>query len=224
MIGDRLRTKMILLGHPACPNTAKALQTAGEKGVDVESRIVGPNDNEFKSVSPFGIEPVIQDIDFVVVGAGAVLSYLDDKGFGPSLVPRHGMVRAVMYQWIILSQECAEPNVVEHTGDEYQIKINKAGLEPLFDALENQLQNPTKKGDFICGEFTLADIHWAAYCNLIEAGGEGGIISSRSTVNSWLDKVKSHPSTSKEKLEPYTCLPTAEDIKSGALRNISINA
>ena len=56
--------------------------------------IPGMDDSEFLSKSPYGIGPVLQDIDFIVYGAGAVMSYLDDKGFGPSLVPRNGVHRA----------------------------------------------------------------------------------------------------------------------------------
>ena len=216
MIGDQLRTKMILSGHPSCPNTGKCLQTAGEKGIDVETVLInGMDDSDFLAKSPYGIGPVLQDIDYVVYGTTAVMSYLDDKGFGPSLVPRNGVHRSVMYQWAGIATE----KVQSMMGD----NLDKAGLATLFDGLENQLKNPPKKGDFICGDFTLADIHWAACCNLLEHAGAGELVSSRPGVNAWYGKVKSHPSTSKEKLEPYTCLPTASDISSGTLRDISIN-
>ncbi len=218
MIGDQLRTKMILSGHPMCPNTGKCLQTAGEKGVDVETKIIsGADDADFLAKSPYGIGPVLQDIDFIVYGTGAVMSYLDDKGFGPSLVPRNGVHRAVMYQWAGIATEKVQA-CIGMDGS-----IDEAALAPLMDGLDAQVQNPPKKGDFICGEFSLADIHWAACCNLLEIKGAGGLISSRSGVSAWLDKVKSHPATSKEKLEPYTCLPTADDVNSGTLRDISIN-
>ena len=216
MIGDQLRTKMILRGHPSCPNTGKCLQTAAEKGVDVDVVVINDlNDSEFLANSPFGIGPVLHDIDFVVYGTGAVMSYLDDKGFGPSLVPRNGVSRAIMYQWAIIATEKVAPNL----GD----SINKDALAPLFDGLEKQVMNPPKRGDFICGDFTLADIHWSACCNLLEIGGASDLISSRSGVAKWYDKVKSHPSTSKEKIIPHTALPTAADVSSGTLRGISIN-
>lgn len=216
MIGDQLRTKMILRGHPSCPNTAKCLQTAAEKGVDVDTVVISDvNDSEFLGVSPYGIGPVLHDVEFVVYGTGAVMSYLDDKGFGPSLVPRNGVSRAIMYQWAIIATECVAPNL----GD----SINKEALVPLFDGLEKQVLNPPKRGDFICGDFTLADIHWSACCNLIEIGGAGDLITSRSGVAKWYEKVKSHPSTSKEKIIPFTVLPSAADISSGTLQGISIN-
>lgn len=216
MIGDQLRTKMILRGHPACPNTGKCLQTAAEKGVDVDTVVINDlDDSEFRGVSPFGIGPVLHDIDFVVYGTGAVMSYLDDKGFGPSLVPRNGVSRSIMYQWSIIATECVQPNL----GD----NLNKDALAPLFDGLEKQVLNPPKRGDFICGDFSLADIHWSACCNLLEIAGAGDLITSRSGVAKWYDKVKSHPSTSKEKIIPFTVLPSASDVSSGTLQGISIN-
>ncbi len=216
MIGDQLRTKMILRGHPSCPNTAKCLQTAAEKGVDVDTVLVTDVDSsDFRAVSPYGLGPVLHDIDFVIYGTGAVMSYLDDKGFGPSLVPRNGVSRAIMYQWAIIATEQVQTNL----GD----SINKDALATLFDGLEKQVLNPPKRGDFICGDFSLADIHWSACCNLIEIGGAGDLISSRPGVAKWYDKVKSHPSTSKEKIIPFTVLPSAADISSGTLNGISIN-
>jgi len=216
MIGDQLKTKMILRGLPGCPDTGKCLQTAAEKGIDVDSELITDFDSsDFRAVSPFGVAPVLHDIDFVVYGTGAVMSYLDDKGFGPSLVPRNGVSRAIMYQWAIIASDCVAPNM----GD----SINKDALAPLFDGLEKQVLNPPKRGDFICGDFSLADIHWSACCNLLEIGGAGDLISSRSGVAKWYDKVKSHPSTSKEKIIPFTALPTAADVSSGTLRGISIN-
>ena len=217
MIGDQLRTKMVLSGHPSCPDTGKCLQLAGEKGVDIAAVVIsGLDDSALLAKSPYGVAPMLEDIDFVVYGTGAVLSYLDDKGFGPSLVPRHGLHRAVMYQWAGIATEKVQSMLGEN--------IDKAGLETLFDGLAQQIQNPPKKGDFICGDFTLADIHWAACCNCLEIGGAGDLISSRAAVSAWYEQVKAHPSTSKETLVPFTCLPTAEDVRSGTLRDISINA
>ena len=79
-----------------------------------------------------------------------------------------------------------------------------------------------KKGVYICGEFSLADIHWMACVNALEISGND-VISSRAKVSEWCAAVKSHPSTSKEDIIPYSCLPTKEDVDSGTLRNVGIN-
>lgn len=219
MIGDQLRNRMVLYGHPKCINTAKCLQTAAEKGVDIEAKVLdieggGCDSAEYRQVSPLGIAPTIKDIDFVVYGTPAILSYLDDKGFGPSLVPRNGVLRAIMYQWANVATTVAQ---VAIAGDQTD-KSSEA-----IKALDNHLSNPPKKGDFICGDFTLADIHWFACLNMLKIKGHGDTMSPHSKVNLWYENVAKHPSTSKENIIPSTAVPTAEDVQSNTLRDISIN-
>ena len=223
MIGDKLATGMQLFGNPSCINTAKCLQTAGEKGIDIESVTIS-NGEEVSDKSPLNSVPVLKDLDNIVYGPNAILSYLDDKGFGPSLVPRNGVIRAIMYQYAHIATDYVQMEaygLLTGSGGNIDI-INKS-----FDLVENILSNPPdpklKKGVYICGEFTLADIHWMACVNALEISGTD-VISSRAEVSTWYEAVKNHPSTSKEAIVPYTCLPTKEDIDSSTLRDVGINS
>ena len=223
MIGDKLATGMQLFGNPSCINTAKCLQTAGEKGIDIESVTISSGE-EVSDKSPLNSAPVLKDLDNIVYGPNAILSYLDDKGFGPSLVPRNGVIRAIMYQYAHIATDYVQMEaygLLTGSGGNMDI-INKS-----FDLVENILSNPPdpklKKGVYICGEFTLADIHWMACVNALEISGTD-VISSRAEVSTWYDAVKSHPSTSKEAIVPYTCLPTKEDVDSSTLRDVGINS
>ena len=218
MIGDQLRNRMLIYGHPNCIDTAKCFQTAAEKGVDIEGKVVDSkgsmNNPDFLSVSPLGILPALKDIKYTLYGTLAILSYLDDKGFGPSLVPRNGVHRAIMYQWIVVAVDMVQGHIASD---------NVEPLKPIFAALDQQIQNPPKRGDFICGDFSLADIHWAACVNMMHTKGHADVVNSHSAIGAWFDKVKDHPSTSKEKIIPFTAIPTADDIQQGQLRDISIN-
>ena len=49
-----------------------------------------------------------------------------------------------------------------------------------------------KKDVYICGEFSLADIHWMACVNALEISGNGEVVSSRSKVSEWCAAVKSY--------------------------------
>jgi len=223
MIGDKLATGMQLFGNPSCINTAKCLQTAGEKGIDIESVTIS-NGEEVSDKSPLNSVPVLKDLDNIVYGPNAILSYLDDKGFGPSLVPRNGVIRAIMYQYAHIATDYVQMEaygLLTGSGGNIDI-INKS-----FDLVENILSNPPdpklKKGVYICGEFTLADIHWMACVNALEISGTD-VISSRKEVRTWYEAVKTHPSTSKEAIIPYTCLPTKEDVDSSSLRDVGINS
>jgi glutathione S-transferase len=223
MIGDKLATGMQLFGNPSCINTAKCLQTAGEKGIDIESVTINSGE-EVSDKSPLNSAPVLKDLDNIVYGPNAILSYLDDKGFGPSLVPRNGVIRAIMYQYAHIATDYVQMEaygLLTGSGGNMDI-INKS-----FDLVENILSNPPdpklKKGVYICGEFTLADIHWMACVNALEISGTD-VISSRAEVSTWYESVKNHPSTSKEAIVPYTCLPTKEDVDSSTLRDVGINS
>ncbi len=218
MIGDQLRNRMVIYGHPKCINTAKCFQTAAEKGVDVETKVIDPdsgvNDPDFRSVSPLGELPALRDIKYTVYGTLAVMSYLDDKGFGPSLVPRNGVHRAIMYQWITVAMAMAQGKIIDD---------DMESLVPILDAFEKQIANPPRKGGFICGDFSLADIHWSACINMLYIRGHGDMISAKTGINEWFERVKSHPSTSKEDIIPFMTIPTADDVQRGRLRDISIN-
>ena len=222
MIGDKLATAMKLFGNPSCINTAKCLQTAGEKGIDIEAITINSGD-EVSDKSPLSSAPVLKDLDNIVYGTGAILSYLDDKGFGPSLVPRNGVIRAIMYQYAHIASDYVQMEaygLLTGSGGNMDI-VNKS-----CDLLENLLSNPPdpklKKDVYICGEFSLADIHWMSCVNALKISGND-VVSSRAKMTEWYDAVKNHPSTSKEKVVPFDFLPTKEDVDSGKVRNVGIN-
>lgn len=98
-----------------------------------------------------------------------------------------------------------------------------AALNMAFDALDRQLQNKRYKGDFIVGEFSLADLHWAPYAHICELNGKGDLISTRAAVSHWWDKVKAHKSTSKENFLASSVLPSADDIQANHIRSVTIN-
>lgn len=226
MLGDHLQDKMKFYGNPACLDSAKCLFTAAEKGIDIDSHCVGPDGEgdaaAAAAISPHGSLPVIRDVDFVVYGTNAIMSFLDAKGFGPSLVPRNATVRTIMYQWIHIASELAQSDVASLMAD----KGDTAVVSHWFDVLDAHLQskNTALRGDYICGAFTLADIHWAALAQGCVLSGAGDIVDSRPAVKKWWGLIKSHPSTSKEKIKAYDVLPTANDIQGNNLRDISINA
>lgn len=227
MLGDHLKTKMRLFGLPGDPDTLKCLMTAGEKGVDIDSRVVGEaalsaDSEEFRTMSPFGSVPCLKDVDFVLCGTLTIMSYLNDKGFGPSLIPRNAVARAVHYQWSEISTNHVAPHVANlMRGDDVDQAV--AALTLAFDALDRQLKNKRYKGDFIVGEYSLADLHWAPYAHICEINGKGDLVSSGPAVNNWWDKVKAHKSTSKENFLAASVLPSVDDIKANHIRSVTIN-
>ena len=213
-IGDRLRTRIKIWGQPSCVNTAKCLMVGADKGIDLEALSFDPDSSEVKSISPFGVGPVIKDVDHAVVGVYGILSYLDDKGFGPSLTIRNGVVRAKQWELSHLATDILQNNL-----DDQEVVSNFLGF--LDEHLQSRGSN--MRGDFVCGQFSLADIHLAAGINKLLINGRGDAVNGHSGVSAWLDSVKAHTATSKDKIIPYDSLPTSFDIQSGRLRDVVVN-
>ncbi len=223
-IGDQLSDVKVLWGVAGCTNTSKVLFTAAEKGVDVESRSVDMSSEqemkEIRAFSPFGSVPVLKDSDFVIYGTEAIMSYLDDKGFGPSLVPRNGVHRAVQYQWSHIATEHFGPAVARlNEGDDSAMEVVKQCLS----ALEAQLSSRGKRGDYLVGEFCLGDIHWAPSIHALCLHNHDSLIDSLPAVKTWWSHMKVRKSMSKENYVAYTVLPSLDEIRNNKLRSISIN-
>jgi glutathione S-transferase len=213
-IGDHLREALDLYGSPACPHTNACMLAAGEKGIDVDCHAEtdwSPS-GSIRGMSPLGIGPVLKDRTQTNYGLISCLSYIDDKGFGPSLVARNGTVRARMWQEMGVAAQC-------NVGDD-------ASLASALDVLDTTLGTDAgnMKGDYVCGQFTLADVCWAGVCQVAMNMGKGAAISSRSRVNTWFAAVQSHPSTSKESINPFSCMATKADHDAGNMREIRVNA
>ena len=215
MVGYQLRERIVIFGEPQCADCAKCLQTAAEKGVDIDARSFRTNADDLLSlkISSFWEPPILVDRNFHLFGVLAVMSYLDDKGFGPLLVPRNGIQRSRMYQSVNVVMGILQPAI--RTRDSG--KINKC-----FDFMDNQLKSSAVRGDYLAGPFTLADIHAAACCHILEMKGEKATVRRHPSVSSWLDRVKEHPSTSKEDVIPYSFLPTKQDVDAGKMRDVVI--
>ena len=213
-IGDHLREALDLYGSPACPHTNACMLAAGEKGIDVDCHAEtdwSPS-GSIRGMSPLGIGPVLKDRTQTNYGLISCLSYIDDKGFGPSLIARNGTVRARMYQEMGVAAQC-------NVGDD-------ASLASALDVLDTTLGTDAgnMKGDYVCGQLTLADVCWAGVCQVAMNMGKGAAISSRSRVNTWFAAVQSHPSTSKEAINPFSCMATKADHDAGNMRDIRVNA
>ena len=102
-IGDHLRDVQDLYGSPKCPHTNAVLIAAGEKGVDLNCHVEddwGPS-SSVRSMSPW-YRSGLKDRSATNIGLMCCMSYIDDKGFGPSLVHRNGVTRARMFKKLLL--------------------------------------------------------------------------------------------------------------------------
>ncbi len=133
------------------------------------------------SMKMSGLEryPCIEDGDFTVCGASAVLTYLNIKGQTPSIHPRKARVLAMQQYWTqVLRTKCESI-----MGD---LASNVDQATAVLESLDNNLVDK----NYIVGEFSLADIHWSAVCKVLEEEGHGDMLSKYGNISKWLTKMK----------------------------------
>lgn len=226
-IGDHLSDVKTLWGRVASADTSKCLFTAAEKGVDLDAiAILETSENvEFNQHSPFAISPCLKDVDFVIYGTVSIMSFLDDKGFGNSLVPRNGIVRAQQYRWIHIATDILGPAISEViSGGNENLDVSMQKIEAALCHAEESLGTNKKKSPYLVGDFTLADIHWISHIHLLLIHGHANLISGKPNIDQWLSQVMTRKSTSKENFTSSDVLPSLDDINSHQIHSVHINA
>jgi glutathione S-transferase len=165
---------MIVYGSSVSPFVRKVLAALFEKGIAFEHRPVAPHAGEpdFRTASPTGKIPAIDDGGFRLADSSAILHYIEAQHPEPALVPADGRARArawwfdeyadtecVPRMTIPFRERFLKPRVLKVEGDEAlaQRTIDEA-LPPLFDYLDAQIAGP-----YLVGEaFSVADIAVAA--------------------------------------------------------------
>ena len=140
-----------------------------------ESSILDDKMSESLNMSSLSRFPCIEDDDFTICGENAVMTYLNIKGRAPSIHPRKARVLAMQQYWI----QALKTKFMPHgESGEHDAAV--------IDALENALEG----NKFIVGEFSLADIHWAAAFKVLEENGSEGMFSNHKNVTDWFASIK----------------------------------
>lgn len=95
---------MKLYFHPAAPNCIKVLVTATHLDIALEHEVVdlfkGEQDQPgYRSVSPTGLVPALQDGEFVLWESNAIMQFLAASGPHSSLLPCNERGRADVTRW-----------------------------------------------------------------------------------------------------------------------------
>ncbi len=150
--------------------------------VDVEwqeSSVLDEKMSESLNMSSLHRFPCIQDGDFTTCGANSVLTYLNIKGRTPTIHPRKARVLAMQQYWIQVLTSKFVPLINEFSK-------NRKDIASVLDILDKGLADK----NYIVGEFSLVDIHWAAIFKVLEEQGQNDIISSYKNLTNWLTKIK----------------------------------
>ena len=103
------------------------------------------------------------------------MTYLNIKGRELTVHPRKARVLAMQQYWIQVLKTKFMPQVDS-------VDQGATALEALDKALIGQ--------KYIVGEFSLADIHWAAAFKVLEDSSKTSIFSKYKNITDWLAKIK----------------------------------
>jgi glutathione S-transferase len=171
---------MIVYGSSLSPFVRKVLAFAAEKGIEVESKMVGlgSEDPEFREASPFGKIPGFRDGDFAISDSTAIIAYLEAIRPEPNLIPTEAKARARTFWYEEFSDTilCAcgakmffnrivAPKFLGREGDlDAADAAERTELPPLLDYLEGRIP---ESGFLVEDRLTLADIAVASpFANL----------------------------------------------------------
>lgn len=204
---------MSLRGFPGDLGTVKCLVMAAEKSVKLETELLdtqaGAQDQaDYRSLSPFGKFPYLQEGDAVSIGTEAALAYLDTRGNGflnPKKAQNFGQQN---YWW----------QIADSINDDVQALVDAAAFGSGADADMTKIENALAAFDaalegnrnLIVGDYCYADVHWTAIAHFLELAGKKELIDAKANISAWYDKVKQRPSAS--------ALPSLDDIKQKQLK------
>jgi len=203
---------MKLYSGPLSLFTAKVRIALAEKGIEYEllsvpfSRAAGysPKLPEMLAINPKGQVPVLIDGDLEIYDSTLILEYLEDRNPEPPLYPKEIKDRARCRQLEATSDEIFFPKVFDLISEVFYksdpavrdtAKIEKAkeAIAAEYDRLERTLEGR----DFVCRQFTVADI--AYFLTLMFATTLGAPPSaSHQRVAAWSARVASRPSVARE--------------------------
>lgn len=123
--------------------------------------------------------PCIEEGDFKVCGATAVLTFLNIKGTAPAIHPRKARVLAAQNYWVQVLVQKFEPLIED-------VSSNSEKISHILEILDSELAS----NNHIVGEFSLADIHWSAVAKILEERGKGNIFNDYPSISNWLGKIK----------------------------------
>jgi len=153
---------------------------------------------EFLRVSPYGKVPVVVVNGTSLYESNVVNEYLDEVHETPRLMPKDPEPRAIARSWMAFADEYFFPAVYrvrmgpQRGFSEEQIREAREKLADALSRLEHQLGS----GEYLVGEYTLADIaHAGNFHRLRELAERGDVaLEKYPNVGAWMERVESRES------------------------------
>ena len=167
-----------------------------EKGIafDVHEVDLSNKSEEFLSVSPTGKVPVVVVDGDSIYESNVVNQYLDEVADGPGLMPEDPKRRAYARIWMSFADTDFFPAVfVASVGRERGFSEER--ISEAFEKLEvavGKLEVRLEDGDYLAGEFSLADVaHAGNFVRLRELEERGELsLDEYPNVAAWIERLE----------------------------------
>jgi len=203
-------SKLQIFGMGGSTCTQRVIMTSLENNAEFEINTVDLRKGEHKQPAhlarqPFGQIPALQDGDLTVYESRAIARYINEAR-GNKLVPSDVKKKAIMEQWCSLEQGTITPEISGIVGqrvfapmfggkpneEAVQKHVEKAKLG--LDVLDKHLST----NQYVAGDqFTLADVFFMPYFNLLFATPEKTLFESRPNIMAWWKRVSERPTWAK---------------------------
>mgnify|MGYP000906990729 CR=1 FL=1 len=202
---------MQLYAGPLSLFSGKVRIALAEKGIPYEHVVVpfgrasgySPKHPRVLAVNPKAQVPVLVDGDLEIYDSTVILEYLEDRYPDPPLYPRSPGARARCRQAEAASDEILFPHVLTlirevfyaspGAGDEVAIAAAREAIAAIASRLDGELGSR----DYVCGEFTVADI--AYFLTFGFAAGLGAEPDRRlQHLAAWTARLAARPSVAQE--------------------------
>lgn len=182
-------------------NGCKAVIALEEMGIDYEvnalDRMVDcrPADAAYRQINPNGVTPTIDDNGFILWESGAILQYLADANPSSGLLPTDSKERAKVQQWVAWEGASFAPALLNFffamtapEPDEATVANTKEAFLGTLSILNNQLAGK----EYICGDYSIADIASGAITSLSFLLGLD--LTPYPNILAWLARLRDKPS------------------------------
>lgn len=182
-------------------NGCKAVIALEEIGVGYEINALDrmadcrPTDAPYRQINPNGVTPTIDDNGFILWESGAILQYLADANPSSGLLPTDLKERAKVLQWVAWEGASFAPALLNFffamtapEPDEATVASTKEAFLSTLGILNKQLAGQ----DYICGDYSIADIAIGAITSLSFLLGLD--LAPYPNILSWLARLREKPS------------------------------
>ncbi|SFJ79997.1 Glutathione S-transferase, C-terminal domain [Methylophaga sulfidovorans] len=185
---DKGSNNLELLGLKGQVSTMKCLLMAGIRDVPLKttlasSEVAVDQVNSYQYLETSDKVPNLTQGDFSVSGVRAILTYIDVKGKGVSLIPKKARNLGLQNYWIDVCYQTFGPATQAFINNSMTEK-DTATLSDVLKSLEKILA----ENEFIVGQLSFADPHVAAYIYVLRVGGYD--LTDYPNIGKWISRLE----------------------------------